>query len=331
MPGPLAAALPYAIPAITGLLGGLFGGKKQKQVQQGLTNQYNSAQQNYSPYIAKSQQRSDELYPTIKAGFENMLTQGPPGIGGIESDVQALRDFAGNPIDAYAQSRMRGGGGYENFAETGGYSPQDVQNIRTQNAAIVPSMFSSLGGLLSRQQNIRGRQSPGFTSQQIALARAGGRAAHEANLDADIKLADSIRQGRMWGIGGLTDSESALQNLLTGRKLSALQSATSAGMDLSNMQRSNTLGALQGMMGLGELDENTIRLLGLQSDDTARALQMQANYNPNDSDFFSRFARYSMPFMGMKFGGSGSSAPTSPGQPTGPYGLPFSPTTNILG
>jgi hypothetical protein len=315
---PIPAAV---IPIAAGLLGGIFGGKKQKQTSKNIDQYAAQARTRYDPYIQSytgslddAQQRQAGLFNQIQQGYSSLFGQQAPGVEGIGQDVNALREYGRNPISAADMARARGGGNYEEFAQTGGYSPEDIRRITSANDAITPSFFSSLSGMLNRQRTLSGGN-PGFTQQQIALSRQGARAAQDAHLQGQMALSDAVRQGRQWGTQGMSDSELNLQNLIGRQKLGAMEGALRGSMGIGQLEQGQQADALRGLQQLyqsqpGEsrmYNDYIMNLLGMGSQDEGNALRLQAGYNPNEGDFFSRFARYAGPAASM-FGGQNATS-----------------------
>lgn len=325
------ASLIPLIPAVTGLLGGIFGGRKQRQSRDqalnGINDYASSRPGMYQPLIdsriqniGDAQTRSSDIYNQAAQGFGNIISSGGavPNQGAIKGDIRELQDWGRNSISPEDMARMRGGGGYEEFARTGGYSPQAIAELKLNAAQVPQSFFSSLAGMNSRNQAVSGGQNPGFTAQQIALARERGRGATQAKLDADIGVNEAVNAGRRWGIGGMSDSENAVQQLLSRNRLAALSGALSGDTNLAQMGSQNALAALQGLRGLrtdvpGEVnmyDRELMNLIGGLDDSQRAALQLQLGANPDQGDFFQRFSRYAAPFAGLaqRGGGQGGSS-----------------------
>jgi hypothetical protein len=330
MPFPLAATL---IPAAAGLLGGIFGGKGQKNTNNAVNQYVANAGRKYDPYIQSyqgslgdAQTRSSNLFNQLQQGYGQLFGQGSgsaPNVGQIQNDVNSLRAFGKNPISPEDMARARGGGNYEEFAATGGYSPEDIQRITSANDAITPSFFGSLAGMLGRQRTLSGGN-PGFTSQNIALSRQAGRAAQEAHLQGQMALSDAVRKGRQWGTQGMSDSEMNLQSLIGRDKLAAMEGALRGSMGIGQLQQGQQglqSDALRGLLGLysaqpGEgrmYNDYIMQLLGMGSQDEKYGLGLQSQRNPNEGDFMSRFARYAAPAASMFGGGSRSQSDVGSG------------------
>lgn len=95
--------------------------------------------------------------------------------------------------------------GYQNFAATGGITPQQQQLTRVQAQQGVAGLYDSMKQNLDRQKAIQGGYSPGFGANEAQLARQGSASASNAVNSADLGLLQQIQQGKLAGLGGLTN------------------------------------------------------------------------------------------------------------------------------
>lgn len=93
--------------------------------------------------------------------------------------------------------------GYKGFADTGGYSPTDIQELRARGVSPIRSVFSSFQRGLDKQKALGGGYSPNYGAVTAKLAREMPEqiAGQVSNVNAG--LADSIRQGKLAGLSGL--------------------------------------------------------------------------------------------------------------------------------
>ena len=96
-------------------------------------------------------------------------------------------------------------GGYRNFAETGGFSPQDIQNIRARSIAPIRAAYGQGMDELQRQRNVQGGYSPNFGAAMSQMQRQMSNKIGDQALNTEAELAGQIRQGRLAGLGGLGD------------------------------------------------------------------------------------------------------------------------------
>lgn len=128
-------------------------------------------------------------------------------------------------------------GGYQNFANTGGFSPQDIQDIRARAIGPTRSIYSSAQSNIDRQRALQGGYSPNYTAATAKMARDLSQQISDANVNANASIAQMIQQGKLAGLGGLSS---------TGASGAGLQS------QIDQFNRNLQLAGLQGMTGLDE-------------------------------------------------------------------------------
>jgi hypothetical protein len=270
------------------------GGKDQAQANQRLAQQaaYQTTQQKEfdtrnEADLTASRGRADELYGSLKGGYESLvnpqtgLPVGAPSGGGggggkggapnaTNSNFKRVEDMYKNYMDTGGwdpttrgaqqgridtltkigdtggltedeKARARGGGYYEEFAKTGGYSPDDIRNIRTRATSGIPAMFSRVRDESARAANVQGGYGPGRALLAGRLGREQAGAAADASLNAELGIRDKVNQGRQWGVGGMSSSELALQDLLTKNKLQSLTGAS----DIQGKMQESIMGGQQ--------------------------------------------------------------------------------------
>lgn len=197
----------------------------------------------------------------------------PAMVKRVQGDAGALRNFASyGGVDAEGRSRMRGGGYFDELIKSGGYSDEDIANIRARTARQTPALYEGLRSDLERGHAAQGGYGPGYDAQLAKLTRDSARASQDAILGSEIGLAESIRGGKLAGASGMSDAERALQALISQNTLGGYTSA--AGIE-GNLMDSIRSGQMFGVSGLGDLDKtNLARRLsaaGILSDLTGMA------------------------------------------------------------
>jgi len=125
-------------------------------------------------------------------------------------------------------------GQLQNFATTGGYSPEDVANIRSRSVSPIRSIYSGARRGIDRQRSLQGGYSPNRTAALSKMAREQSYTTADASTNVEAALAQMINQGKRFGLSGM----------------SSLYGTTPG---LANMFGQQALGAqgLQNQMGLG--------------------------------------------------------------------------------
>lgn len=164
---------------------------------------------------------------------------------GMDADPSNPNGNTGGRTDMGALSPAIAG--YQKFADTGGFSPEDIQNIRARAVAPIRSIADNARQQIQRQAAIRGSAySPNTTAALAKTARESEYAAGDTATNAEAAIAGLKNQGMLAGLGGLSSTGLGINN----------QNLTNAlglrGQDLSSIlgAQSGQLGALGGMTGL---------------------------------------------------------------------------------
>jgi hypothetical protein len=174
-------------------------------------------------------------------------TKDPYYLTRLEDDLKGSGMDTFNP--ATGASGGRGGAidkaisTYDNFADTGGFSPQDISNIRARAVAPIRSINDRANQEIQRQGAIRGTAySPNTTAALAKTNRDSAYATGDVSTNAEAMIAQLMQQGKLYGAGGLASTGLADQSNNTANRNLDLSAITSAG----NQQ----LGALGGKTSL---------------------------------------------------------------------------------
>lgn len=92
--------------------------------------------------------------------------------------------------------------GYLNFAQTGGFSPQDIQNIRGRANAPIKATYQNMMDDLNRSKALSGGHLTNFGATAAKLAREKSYAMGDQSLNTEGMLSQLINQGKQFGISG---------------------------------------------------------------------------------------------------------------------------------
>jgi len=214
---------------------------------QNLINQrnWNPTTQQYE--ASQHSQQGDEIY----GGYKDLLggnygtSLGPGGsgrTGNVEGLISDYKNFANKPISDADQARARGGGVFDEFSKTGGWSDSNKADYRRRAGAVVPQMFGQVNNELQRKQAISGGGGniSGATARNL---RQQALAAQDASTNAELGLQDQVNAGRKWGTEGMSGSELSLQDLSTRSKLAGLGGASGLEMGLMSAEDQRALNA----------------------------------------------------------------------------------------
>ncbi len=183
--------------------------------------------------------------------FNTSADQSQADYGKIMSDYQ-------NQIGTARSSFGPQMAGYGQFAQTGGFSPQDISDIRARAIAPTRAIYQNAQSNIDRNRALQG-YSPNYTAATAHLTRGLADATSDANVNANASIAGLIQQGKLSGLSGMTQAEGAR----LAATLSALGGQTGAygtapgmtsmyGNQLGQSnEQYNQLQQLQNQLGLG--------------------------------------------------------------------------------
>lgn len=297
-----------------------------------MQNAYSQSQDMFNDIYGRYRNLFNQPDPTKPGFLEFSRTGGwsPEDRAGMMGDITGLEDYARNPISAGDMARYRGGGVYDEFAKTGGYSTQDLQNIRSRSNASIPSFFQSLRDELDTRARVQGGL-PGYSGQMAKMARDQAQASALQALGTETDIKKAVNEGRQWGAQGMTSSEASLQDLIQRAKLGGYGTA---GNLRTGMMNSINQGRLSGLAGLGNTQDRRLQMLagmqnlyqatpgqvqmliqglmqtqGMTQQEATNYIGQQMQYNPNRGfmDTFRDIAGIALPFVSPFLGGGGAS------------------------
>lgn len=209
--------------------------------------------------------------------FYSQAMNGGVGTGG--GGGGGMGSGAGNEYGLYSDLANNGAGyswdpmfygamgnaisGFQNFADTGGFSKQDIQDLRARAISPTRAVYANAQNNLNQNRQLQ-QFSPNYAAATAKMARDLSYGISDANVDANASIAQMVQQGKLAGLQGLTAAGSSGQGLsnqldqinLSG-KLAGLSGMTgidqfnAAQRSASNYQNAAlALGALNGMTNL---------------------------------------------------------------------------------
>jgi hypothetical protein len=147
-------------------------------------------------------------------GYLNKGFQGFAENGGMDPDtINQMRSAYGNiggPAAVNLQDFAKEKAGYGDLADTGGYSGQDIQRVRAQAARSAPSLYGALRDQQNLNQTKMGGANAGAGAIDFKSARQAAQQSANDRLGANIGLSESIRSGKLSGLGGLTGIDTTM-------------------------------------------------------------------------------------------------------------------------
>lgn len=117
------------------------------------------------------------------------------------------------PLPGNASAGGGGGGqpqafaGFQKFAQTGGFSPEDLANIRARAVSPVRAVYANAQREVNRQKSLQGGYSPGFGVLQARMAREQGQGISDAATGAESDIAKMVQSGKLAGLQGMAGTE----------------------------------------------------------------------------------------------------------------------------
>ena len=237
---------------------------------------------------------------------------------------KSYNDLIGQTQGSYGQQR----GVYSDFANTGGYSQQDQQDLRARGIAPTRAVYANAQSNIDRQRALSGGYSPNYTAASAKLARDESQSISDTNVNVNAQLADAIRQGKLAGASGLNQTDNSqlgmLASLLGGQSQAA----------------NNTLGGARSLYGTApgaasmygnQLSESNNQMNQMQQLQQALAqliIGAQQNKSQQPGNFDIAMGRIGSGLnlggkviggLGGLFGGSGGGVSGLPGGSQGPF------------
>ena len=218
-----------------------------KSQSQGMTNNYN-----------QSVGRQTQDYSNIMGGYQDFAKNMAAPRTFSASGVGVTRPEELNKAYGYLNEAAPG---YRTFAETGGYSPQDIQELRARGSAPITAAYSNAEREINRTRAIGGAGgSPNYIAAMSRMQRELPGQLASATTNVNAGLADAIRQGKLSGLSGLTGIGGQMGGLASAESGRQLQAGiANQGADLQaqgmtqgalNNYNQAQLGALGGQTGL---------------------------------------------------------------------------------
>lgn len=97
--------------------------------------------------------------------------------------------------------------GFQDFAKSGGFSADDLANIRARALSPVRAVYANAQQNVNRQRALQGGYSPGFGVLQARMAREQGQATSDAATNAEAGIAEMVQRGKLAGLQGMAGTE----------------------------------------------------------------------------------------------------------------------------
>ena len=160
-------------------------------------------------------------------------------------------------IDPSSYDRIRGGGGYEKFAETGGlteeniknirgdygdiaksvtggYAPDALANIRARSASPISAIYDADQNSINRIKAVQGGYAPGHSGSLARLSRSRGEAAGNVARNTELGINELVHNSQMQARDRQSDAERALVGITNQGKQFGISGMSTTEMALQN-------------------------------------------------------------------------------------------------
>ena len=144
----------------------------------------------------------------LEQGFGNAAQQGQADYSSLMGTGRGLL----GTILGSGDGNFGAYGGYQDFANTGGLSSQNISDMRARSVAPLRATYANAQDNIRRQRSLQGGFSPNYTAASAKMARELGSSLADASTNVEAQLADSIRTGKLAGLSGMTGIDTSKLN-----------------------------------------------------------------------------------------------------------------------
>lgn len=240
----------------------------QKAINDMSTNVGNQNQDLQNRYTNAANQAGQD-YSNIMGGYGNFLNNQVPSI------LSSYGQVANGSLNTGLSQQYKGNidsalSGYQNFANTGGYSDQDVAAMRARGESQVRSVYDSAQNNIDRAKLLGGGGGlPNYAAATAKLTRDQSQSVNDADTNLEASLADQIRQGKLAGLSGLGSLGSSQESLQA---------------QIDQMNSSNKLSGLAGILNGNQQGLSALSGMNSAYGTTPGAANMYGNQLANSNN-----------------------------------------------
>lgn len=173
-----------------------------------------------------------------------------------------------------SDERMRGSAesGYQNFINTGGFTPRDIASMRARAISPIRATYDAANRNINRHYAMGGTNA-GANVLRARMAREQGQSASDAVTGVESNIAQMMAQNRLSGLGGMTQLYGTTPGQTSLFSRNVLEN-TQQGLGLVENENNRMQGLLSTQLGLGNVPGTGERALssGLNTMKTVRDL-----------------------------------------------------------
>lgn len=173
-----------------------------------------------------------------------------------------------------SDERMRGSAesGYNNFINTGGFSPRDIASMRARAISPIRATYDAANRNINRHYAMGGTNA-GANVLRARMAREQGQGSSDAVTGVESNIAQMMAQNRLSALGGMTNLYGTTPGATSLFSRNVLENANQ-GLQLNEMENQRMQGLLSTQLGLGQVPGTGERALnsGLNTMKTVRGM-----------------------------------------------------------
>ena len=159
----------------------------------------NAFAQNYGQGSAQNIGDYTDIMNNYRAIATGAGTSGYGGGGYSAPTLTAHLASYDDPFNSY--------GGYQDFASTGGFSGDDVANLRARGVSPIRAAYANAEKELSRNRSLQGGYSPNMAASLVKMAREQGQSAADAVQNVEAGIINQRNANKLSGLGGMSGIE----------------------------------------------------------------------------------------------------------------------------
>jgi hypothetical protein len=221
--------------------------KKMGTFSDAAMGNYTNATANDTADRANIMGNYNDLYKTVKStaptqfGWDNVSYNRPAELGEAFGDLRTA------------------GAGYKDFADTGGYSAKDIQELRARGMAPITSAYGGAIRDIDRANTLGGGASNYIAARSRAQRELPQQIA-DAETGVNAQLAEDIRSGKLQGLAGLSGVGSTMGGLSAdeaGKILQANLANSSGRLQAAGMTEQAKQAQIANLLGISQ-GENSL-------------------------------------------------------------------------
>jgi len=275
-------------------------------------------------------ERGNQDYDNLMSRFSSLANG--PGVNARYSSYsdpfKSYGDFEGmSKTGGYDLPNNEAYQGYSEFGKTGGYSANDISNLRARGTSPIRAAYANAEREVNRGRALQGGYSPNAAAVQAKMAREQGQGMADAMQNVEAGIVQGRNAGRLSGFGGMAGIDqnrignqlagmrgmSDIENSRLGAEMQTNQFNATAGMQADQWNQGNAINALQGATSLYGTTPGMANMFGNQLGNAigdsgqmgssyigheGNAQQLDGRYE-NTKGYINDAMTYANPYVGM--------------------------------